>query len=790
MVSALDRKLLRDLLTLRGQVVTIALVVACGISSYVTMRSAYDSLVFSRDQYYREFRFADMFAALKCAPMAARRELESIPGVQRVETRVMEQALVPLADQPRPASGTVVSVDGERRGHALNDIYLKRGRYLDPNHRDEVLLLDGFAEAHQIGPGDRIKAVINGKLRSLRVVGTALSPEYVMPIAPGEMTYDPSAVPVLWMSQEVLEALFNMKGAFNHAIFTLERGADVAAVRARVDAVLQRYGGFGAIARDKQASNYVLSGELQQLNSMANFVPYLFLFVAALLVNVVLSRLVQLQRAAIATLKAVGYPDRAIGFHYLKLVCVIVLLGAVLGVILGAWLGSALTELYTSRFFRFPDARYRLEARALVFSVGVSFGSAILGAWWAVKSVQALPPAEAMRPPAPARYRKSVLERLGFWNWFAPEFRMVWRELSRRPLRLLLSAVGIALAVGILVVARSMSDSIEYLLEVQFHRSMREDINVTFAEPVQDRAIAELGHISGVVLAEGMRVVPVRFRVGHRTRDSALVGYQETRQLRRLLDDRAREHEVPPEGVLLTQKLGELLEVRVGDWIWVDVREGDWRTERIRVAGFLAEPFGLAGHMDRRALSRLLNDTGPVTTALLVVDSQRSVHVERRLKQLPAVVAVSSPRDFKTHFKEQSGAMMGLFTLIFALFASTIAIGVIYNNARVAFSQRTRDLGTLRVLGFTHREIATILFGEQAVQVALAVPIGLLVGRWLSRAMMSTTDPEAYRMPVVVSTQTYLFAVAVTVASALMSALLLRRKLAKLDLIGVLKTRE
>jgi len=790
MVSALDRKLLRDLLALRGQVITIALVVACGISSYVTLRSAYDSLVFSRDQYYREFRFADMFAALKCAPMAASGALESIPGVQRVETRVVEQALVPLADQPRPASGTVVSVDSERRGRALNDIYLKRGRYLDPNHRDEVLLLDGFAVAHQIGPGDRIKAVINGKLRSLRVVGTALSPEYVMPIAPGEMTYDPSAVPVLWMSREVLEALFDMEGAFNHATFTLERGADIAAVRARIDVALQRYGGFGAIARDKQASNYVLNGELGQLNSMANFVPYLFLFVAALLVNVVLSRLVQLQRSSIATLKAVGYPDRAIGFHYLKLVCVIVLFGATLGVVLGAWLGSALTELYTSRFFRFPDAQYRLEARTFVFSVGVSFGSAILGAWWAVKRVQALPPAEAMRPPAPARYRQSLLEKLGFWNWFDPEFRMVWRELGRRPFRLLLSAVGISLAVGILVVARMMSDSIEYLIEVQFHRSMREDMNVTFAEPVAYSAIAELGHIPGVLLAEGMRAVPVRFRAGHRTRDSALFGYQEHHQQRRLLDDRAREYAVPPEGVLLTRKLGELLEVRVGDFVWVDVREGDWRSERVRVSGFVAEPFGLTGHMDRRALSRLLNDTGPVTTALLVVDSERSVQVERRLKQLPLVMAVSSPKDFKTQFNEQSGAMMSLFTLIFALFASTIAIGVIYNNARVALSQRTRDLGTLRVLGFTHREIATILFGEQAVQVTLAIPLGLLVGHWLSGAMMRNADPETYRMPVVISPQTYLFAVAVTVSSALLSALLLRRKLAKLDLIGVLKTRE
>src|SRR5690606_1168292 len=264
---------------------------------------------------------------------------------------------------------------------ALNDIYIKRGRSLDPKDRDEVVVLEGFAEAHQIEPGDELKAVVNGKLRSLRVVGTALSPEYVMLIAPGQLSYDPSQVPVLWMSLDVLQAAFQMDGAFNHASLTLEHGAELRAVLASVDAVLKPYGGFGAIARDKQPSNYVLKGELDQLESMAGFVPYLFLGVAALLVNVVLSRLVQLQRSSIATLKAVGYRDWSIGVHYLKLVCVIVLGGALLGVAGGAWLGSSMMQLYTDQFFRFPAPEYRLELGTALFAVGVSFLSAVVGAY-------------------------------------------------------------------------------------------------------------------------------------------------------------------------------------------------------------------------------------------------------------------------------------------------------------------------------------------------------------------------------------------------------------------------
>jgi len=789
-VATLDRKLLRDLLAMRGQVITIALVVACGITSYITMRSAYDSLISSRDRYYRDYRFADVFASLKRAPLTIRTDLEKVVGVARVQTRVVERVTVPMDGMPRPATGSIVSLKPRQEGHRLNDVHIRRGSALEPGRSDEVLILEGFADAHGLEPGDKIPVIIGGTQRELRVAGIALSPEFVMTIAPGQMTYDPAQSPVLWMNEAALEAAFQMNGAFNSATFRLEKEANLPAIITNIDALLKPYGGIGAVAREKQTSHFMLSGELTQLDSMAGFVPYLFLAVAALLVNVVLSRLVQLQRSVIATLKAIGYSNSAIGWHYIRLVSVMLIGGAVLGVAFGAWGGSGMMKLYTGEYFKFADARYVLRPRAIVFSVGVSFLTALVGAWVSVKQVMTMQPAEAMQPPAPGRYRRSFLEYLGIWRWLDPNVRMIWREVERRPLRVLLSALGISLALGIVVVARSMWDSMDYLIDVQFHRSMREDLSVTLSRPVSRGVLANFRQIPGVNYAEGIRSVPVRFVAGHRFRDSAINGYPEDIQLRRLVDSSGSPHRVREEGVMLTRKLGEILGVRTGDRITVEIREGDFRTRDISVAGLVEEPFGLAGHMNDQTLGQLLGDTAPINNVLLSIEPGRVEDVERRLKRLRLVVGVSSPHDLKKQFDEQSVAIMNIFTFIMTLFACIIAVGVIYNNARVALSQRSRDLASLRVLGYTRREISTILFGEQAIHLALSLPFGLIFGNWMARAMMSNADPETYRLPVHVSAATYVFAASVGFASALFSALLLKKKLESLDLIGVLKTRQ
>jgi len=789
-IPPLWRKLVRDLRELRGQVITIALVVACGISSYITMQSAYDSLVFSRDRYYEQFRFADAFSTITRAPRPLLQHLQNVPGVIQVDPRIVEQVLVPMPDSPRPASGTIIGRDVTRHADLLNEVYIKTGRDLDPMRTDEVLVLSAFAEAHHLGPGSKLKTVINGTERQLVMAGTALSPEYIMALAPGDLSYDPAQVPVLWMNERALASAFSLDGGFNSAVYRLQEDVSLVRVLAEIDRILEPYGSLGSVAREKQSSHYMLQGELSQLKMMAGFVPYLFLFVAALLVNVVLSRLVQLQRGQIATLKALGYSDRSIGFYYLRMVSIIVLLGAAVGVVLGSWMGRGMTNMYTSQWFRFPQPEYRLRVDAALFSIGISIGSAAFGAWWAVRQVISLPPAEAMRPPAPAIYRRSLLERLALWNLISPVVRMIGREISRKPLRLLLSALGISLATGLLVVARSMWDAMDYLMDVQFHAAMREDLTVAFTEPVDPAAANQLAHLPGVQRAEGLRNVPVRLTLGHNYRDSVLVGYPEGGQLRRLIDVDGHTHSPPTQGLLLSSVFQNVLQVKVGDVVQIKLRQGDFRTVHVPVSGFVEDAFGLSGYMMLPALNRLMRDRGATDTAVLAVDEDQLDEVQARLKELPHVAKVSSPHDFRRQFDEQSAAAMGLFTMIMTVFSSVIAIGVVYNNARVSLSQRTRDLASLRVLGFSKREISTILFGEQAVQVALAIPLGLVIGYYMAVGMMSGVDPEAYRFPIRVSTRTYLYAVLVTVVSAIVSALILRGKIKRLDLIAVLKTRE
>ncbi len=788
LIGALHRKLLRDLGELRGQLVSIALVVACGVAAYVALRSTWDSLLVSRETYYERYRFADVFAHCKRAPEALRTRLEAVPGVALAETRVSEAVLIPMPELPEPASGQVVSVPAGRPP-ALNALTLRSGREVEPGYGDEVVVLESFAEAHGLVPGSRLPVVLNGQLRQLRVVGTAASPEYIMAMAPGELAPDPARFAVLWMDRATLAPAFQMEGAFNDVTFRLQPGASEAAALDGVDALLEPYGGLGAIGRSKQLSHFMLSGELAQLESMATVVPVIFLGVAAFLLNVVLSRLVFLQRSQIATLKAIGYRDLAVGLHFLELVSLIVLVGAAFGLALGAWLGRAMTELYAG-FFHFPVLEYRLALPIALVAVGISLLSAVVGALVSVGAVVRLPPAEAMRPPAPAVYHRTALERLGLLALLGAAERMIVREVQRRPLRLLLSSVGIAMAVAITVVGQFWSDAMDYMMEVQFGQAMREDLTVVFRSPRPARALRELAHLPGVRRVEGLREVPVRVRSGARFRDSVLVGYPDDAELRRVLDQHGVVEPLPEHGLVLTEKLAEILGVRPGDSVTLEIREGERAHVVAPVAATVDEAFGLQAHARAATVAALLGEEPLVTSALLLLDPAAGERARARLKELPEVASVTRRDNLTERFNDQSRTMVLVFSVILTAFASVIAVGVVYNNARVALSMRSRELASLRVLGFTHREVATILVGELAIQVLLAIPPGLLIGTWLATAMMSLTDPETYRFPVTISARSYAFAVVVALAAGAVSALLVQRRLRALDLIGVLKTRD
>jgi putative ABC transport system permease protein len=787
-VSALNTKLRRDLWRLRGQVATIALVLACAFMSMLMLRSTWHSLLDARDSYYATSRFGDVFARLVRAPDSVAQRLVEIPGVKLVYPRLVHDVMVPMPDEPDPVTGRVISLPDDGVP-PLGDLYLRAGRLPAIGAADEAVILEQFATAHGLALGTRIPVVLEGRLRQIQVVGIALSPEYVLAMSGAEAMPDNRRFVVLWMSRRAIAPVFQMEGAFDDVVLQLEPHASLPGVLAEVDRVLAPYGGYHAIPRAKQLSNFALSSELGMLRTLALVIPAIFLAVAAFLVNVVVSRLVFLERTQIAVLKALGFTDRRIALHYLGLVALIVAIAAVVGIAAGARTARWMTDLYAD-FYRFPTRLYRIDLQLVVTTVAIGLGAAVLGAVAAVRRVTRMPPAQAMRPPAPLDYRRSVLEVLRLDRLLGPGAMMAMREIERRPLRFVMSTFGIAMGISIFLLGRFSWDSFDHLMTDTFLREHREDLTVTLRRTREAGAVQELAHLPGVELAEGQRVVPVRFRAGSRWRDTMIIGMPVRPALRQLLDHGRTPITLPVDGIVMTDELATRLGVRVGDRIETEILEGQWATRSILVAGLIDEPFGLQAYARADWLSRTLREDPRVSSVLLAVEPGREDEVREHLKQLPEVLGVSSTAHAIEQYRKQTGESMLVMTLVLTLSAAAIAIGIVYNNARIALSLRGRDLASLRVLGFTRREISGILLGELAIQVVLGIPLGFVLGTWGAELFAAGMDREAFRFPVTIASDTYAAAAVIALVSGLASALLVRRKLDQLDLVSVLKSSE
>lgn len=788
-MTALHHKLVRDLWQMRGQMLAICLVLACGVATFVMSLSTLNSLRRTQNAYYERYRFADVFTHLKRAPNALAERVAEIPGVAHVQTRIVENVTVDVEGLAEPAVGRLISIPEQSRP-GLNDLYLRNGRTIEPGRTGEVLVSEGFAAAHRLQPGDSVFAVINSRRQQLRIVGIALSPEYIYAIRAGDILPDDRRFGIFWMGYTDLAAAFEMQGAFNDTCLSLTPGASEAEVLLRLDRLTESYGGLGAYGRPDQSSHKFVTNELSELRGMALVVPGIFLAVAAFLLNIVLSRLINTQREQIAALKAFGYTRWEVGGHYLQMVLVIVVLGASLGTAVGVWLGRSVTEIYT-RFFHFPIFTFTLGADVLLLALGVSAAAAVLGALGAVRRAVRLPPAEAMRPEPPATFQPSVIERLGLRRWLSPGARMMVRQLGRRPWKALLSCFGIALAIAVLILGSFMKDALDYALESQFYLAQRQDLSITFVEPASARALHDVEHLPGVGRCEPFRSLSVRLRAGHRSRRLGLLGIQGDGQLFRLLDMDRREVAVPSEGVVLSAKLGELLAIAVGDRIVVEVLEGERPVREVVVAGLISDFEGTAAYMDLGAVNRLMEESRVLSGAFLTVEPQHEEELYRALKNSARVAGVTIKGAALRSFQKTVAENLLRMRTFNIIFASIIACGVVYNSVRISLAERSRELATLRVIGFTRAETSFLLLGELGVLTLTAIPLGLALGYGLAALVIRVAyDTELFRIPLIVDRSTYAFAVTVTLLAALISGLIVRRMLDRLDLVGVLKSKE
>lgn len=788
-MRALDRKLIRDVTALRGPLLSIALVVAAGVMSAITMQSTYRSLEASRQRYFREYRFADAFASLERAPESAADRIAAIPGVSTVQTRVVLDVLLTIPGLPRAATAHIVSVP-EPREPMLNDLHVREGRWVAPGRDDDVMVSERFAEANGLVVGDTLSAILNGRRRTLDIVGIALSPEFIYEVSPASGFFtDERLFGVMWMSRDAVAAARNMEGAFNELILRLAPGASERAVLENVDAVLEPYGGLGAYGRADQISNRILSDEIKQNRVTATIVPIVFLSVAAFLLHIVLMRLVATQREQIALLKAFGYRDGEVATHYLLLACVAIGIGAVLGVLGGFWLGSGYTELYGD-YFKFPELTFRMDPEIALGAIVISGVAAVAGTLAAARSVLGLEPAVGMRAEAPATFKPLLVERWGLHHWLSAGQRMVMRNVERRPVRAALSAIGVGLALAIFMTGPVLLDSINLMVFRQFRDIQREDMSVAFSNARAASGVRDIERLAGVALAEPFRTVPIEMRVGHVSRRLAITGLPTHGRLRRMLDPRGNLYRLPEGGVVLTSKLADVLGVSLHDTIRIELLDRHDEEHDLVVAAIMDEYIGVNAYMALPALNRLLGEEPRVSGVNIALRRGAENDVYEQLRQLPAVTSTVSKKAMIESFEDQMAESMRITVGIMLVLASVLGVGVVYNGARIALSERGRELASLRVLGFSRAEVARLLLGEQAVITLAGLPIGILTGYGIALLLSTAYDTELYRMPLVFELTTVLQSVLVILAVAAAAALLVRRKLDRADLISVLKSRE
>jgi putative ABC transport system permease protein len=787
-ISPLDRKVLRDLWRMRTQALAIALVIAAGVGMVVMSLGMMRSLEATREAYYDRYRFADLFAPAKRVPSSMLAEVRHLPGIALAEGRITTGATLDVPGIAEPITARIHSIPpgGIPR---INALALRSGRWPDPGRPDEVLASEQFAKGARIALGDEIDALLYGKRQHLRVVGTALSPEYVYALGPGQFFPDNRRFGVLWIGEEHLSAALDLTDAYNEFLVRLERGANGDEVIRKLDTLLARYGGISAYPRSEQISDRFVTNELRQLSEMTGILPPIFLGVAAFLINMVLSRLIDAEHDTIGLLMAFGYRGKAIMIHYAKIAVALSIPGLLLGIALGTWLGRGIASMYQD-FFVFPFLTYRADLDVYAIASLVTLAVVLLGVFQSVRRVRKMTPVDAMRPPVPPDYSGRIATMIRRMKWLDEPTRIILRGIVRRPFRSALGSMGVAAALGLYITSSGSTDNIAMMMSILFDKANRADVMVSFAEPRDERALFELARAPGVWRVEPLRFVGAKLSGGRKAKSEGLTTAVPGADLNRVVDIMGNVVDPPPSGVLLSWGLSNELGLTAGDRIDVRIAQGRRQHFTLPVAGVIKSTVGSPAYIESANAARKLYEAPLVSGAYLGVDPARMDELYRYLKRTPVVTGVTLRSAAVRGFNETLGETMGIVTLFNTGFSALIVFGVVYNNARISLAERARDLASLRVLGYRRKEVSYILLGELALIVLAGLPFGIAFGYSLSHWLSQRLGGDLFILPFGLSAGTMAKAVLVVLFAALISALFVRRRLDRLDLVEVLKARE
>lgn len=791
-MSVLDRKLRRDLLAARGTLAAILLVIIVGLACFVTLTTSYNNLSRSQREYYAQCRMADFSIELKKAPLSEVQRITELPEVAEIRPRIVFNATVDLDDVLKPISSQVVSLPDEPKP-VINNIVMRRGSYFTGDRLEEVIVSDVFAKARNIHPGRTIHVILNNRRQELFVVGTAISSEFVYLIGPGSIAPDPENYGVLYVKQTFAEEVLDFDGACNQVVGLLT--PDVREHPQRVldemERMLDEFGVFSTTPRALHLPHMALRDEIAGLRVSAVVTPLIFLSVAALVLNILMMRMAQQQRVTVGTLKALGYSDRKITWHYLKFGSVVGLLGGLGGIALGLLLAEGHIRIYRM-FYEFPRLENRLLPPALLAAIVIGVTFSTLGTLRGVRSIVKLKPAEAMRAQPPAEGGAIALEKMAaVWRRLGFRWQMVARSIWRNKWRTAVSMFAAAMGSGIIVMSIQLNYSMQTMLDHQFNLVLRSDFDLTFRENLDYGTVLEARRLPGVDHAEPQFSVACEFINGHRRKRSGITGLVPDADLTAPRRADGSLIEIPETGLVMSRHLAGILDVAPGDDVTIKPVKGVRDPIVAPVTAVSDAYIGMSTYADFSYLNRLVGEADAVSSVQLKVRpgfaARRALY--RQLKQLPAVEAISDIGQTKGNLETLLGTMMGIMSALVG-FAAVIYSGSIMTTSLVSVAERRREIATFLVMGYTKGQVGGIFLRESMLVNLVGTLIGLPLGFALLAWMVQMYDTEFYRFPLDVTPEVYLLTVLLAAMFIVLAHLLVQRAIDRLDWREALNAKE
>ncbi|WP_031516889.1 ABC transporter permease [Desulfofalx alkaliphila] len=792
-MNSLNKKLWRTVLSTKGQFLAVAAVVMLGMTVFIAMVTTYHNLEATQDKYYKDNNFADHYFHVINAPQEIVSRIEDLPGVLKVTGRIQKDVPVLKEDNQRATArltGYWLPIENE-----INGIEITSGQIFDEHGHGgkyEVLLDPQYAEANKLSFNDTLTIAAEGKQVTLTVAGTAIGPEFVYPIKDAStLIPDYETFGIFYVPNALAQQFLNLPGQINQILIIFAPGADKDATVRQIENILEPYGNLTNYPRDDQISHALLQAELDQLLTTSQSLPVIFLLVAALIQFVIISRLVKSQRLQIGIMKALGYHNRQIMWHYAGYAMLVAVTGLVLGSVLGVVLAGYLTRVY-ALYFNLPEAMGGISMPAIVLGAFLCMGTAMAAGFVATRGILKINAAHAMRPEPPKGTGKVIFENWPwFWRRLDPSWKMALRGVLRNRLRFAITTLGVVLAVGLLVVSWFFNDSIDYLLEQHFYREQKYDLIVRFDAPVKDNELLYISQLDGVIKTEPIFEMPVKMAFGDKTADDTLLGLPTDVSLKMLVGEQGQQLWLPTNGILMDRRTAHDLGVNIGDKVKVETQLGIGPSHQdyLTVMGINRQFVGGGSYINISQLNRLIGEHQVVTGAMLKVEHGKALPVEEQLNKIIGVSSVLSRQKELDNFYQHL-EMMVYFTGVMVIFAGVLGFAIVYNSSLINFYERKNELASLKVIGFSNREISNLLLKETAIQTVLGIALGLPFGRAMAHGYINAVSTDMFIIPVIIYPMTYILSAIGGIIFVMVAFKYANRGIRKLDMVEALKYRD